>query len=771
MNNSILKNLSNSYIFKETTNFIPLGRTIKIFKYNKSFLNKLNITKEEARLILFMKKLIKPMANMEDYLPALRSRYYHGEIKKLFCKFLNFSNIIPSITLKSENQEILDLLNGFKICFDNNFKGLFYEFNDSEGIPEFAPKIFLELTHKYAKKIKEISFMDNTFFYSKSNDKKEEENSLTLIKFLLFNSNVNKIEDRYFEDNDNSLFLDLLNSKYNIEKYKTMYNNEYSEKVILNNIKDIIFNLKSYSIYFDNYNSKILRSICDTILNNGKNIEELYVTTIEKKDSIYFLNSLKNLKKLKVLSISSLSDDENIYDEIYKIIPENSLYKLEVNCCFFEEILNIINNNKNSIKILSINIKEESNNTLIVKTLSNLPSLTDLKLITNFPLIDNQNINFFSLNKVKNLEMSLFINEKFFDLNLFFKKLPNLSKISFNGINLLNKNYDNISNLNFDETSIKKLKSFKFLYGNENASFFVLNFISKFPKKLNIKNISIENIHFKDYIQINNIIEYISLYTNLISLELNYLSFKEKRKQIIKYSNLKNLQKIRKISFLGFKYREWGIKDISFIEFIIGNFKHLFEIGISSYYLSYNKINHIFVLLKSLKYLTKIKILNNYSKNYFFTEKQEKEDLLNNIDDSYELEQLIEDIEEEEYEDKSDKSFDSLSNEHDDKGFIKLSRYLNYFMIDIRNIDFDYINESTEDYHYNKIIINDYFNNDNINSYDEISNNKYEEYYIFKKIYDNNNLYLRYSRIKDLFIVGGSNVFSDSLMVFYGNNL
>ena len=92
-------------------------------------------------------------------------------------------------------------------------------------------------------------------------------------------------------------------------------------------------------------------------------------------------------------------------------------------------------------------------------------------------------------------------------------------------------------------------------------------------------------------------------------------------------------------------------------------------------------------------------------------------------------------------------------------------------MIDIRNIDFDYINESTEDYHYNKIIINDYFNNDNINSYDEISNNKYEEYYIFKKIYDNNNLYLRYSRIKDLFIVGGSNVFSDSLMVFYGNNL
>ena len=401
-----------------------------------------------------------------------------------------------------------------------------------------------------------------------------------------------------------------------------------------------------------------------------------------------------------------------------------------------------------------------------------MPSLTDLKIIANFPIIDNQNINFFSLNKVKNLEMSLFIKENFFDLNLFFKKIPNLSKISFQGINLLNKNYDNISNINFDETSIKKLKSFKFLYGNENASFFVLNFISKFPKKLNIKNISIENIHFKDYTQINNLIDYISLYTNLISLELNYLTFEEKKNQIIKYSNLKNLQKITKISFLGFKYKEWGIKDISFIEFIIGNFKHLFEIGISSYYLSYNKINHIFVLLKSLKYLTKIKILTNYSKNYFFTEKQEKEKLINGyIEDSYEYEQIIEDIEEEEYEDKnnSDKSFDSISNE-DDKGFIKLSKCLNYFMIDIRNIDFDYINECIEDNHYNKISINDYFTNDNINSFDEISNNKYEEYYIFKKVYDNNELYLRYSRIKDSFIVGNSLVFSNSLMVFFGNN-
>ena len=623
--------------------------------------------------------------------------------------------------------------------------------------------------------------MNNTLSYSNSNDNKEEENSLTLIKFLLFNSNVNKIEDRYFEDSDNSLFLDLLNSKYDIEKYKTMYNNKYSEKVIIKYIKDIIFNLKSYSIYFDNYNSKIVRSICDTILNNGKNLEELYITKIEKSDSIFFLNSLKNIKKLKVLSISCLSDDENIYNEISKIIPENSLYKLEANCYFFEEILNIINKNKNSIKILTIKIKEEDNNILMVKTLSNLPNLTELKIIANFPIIDDENINFFSLNKVKNLEMSLFINEKFFDLNLFFKKLPNLSKICFQGINLLNDNYDNISNINFDETPLKKLKSFKFLYGNEKASFFVLNFISKFPKKLNIKSISIENIHFKDYIQFNNLIEYISLYTNLISLDLNYLKFNEEKKQIIEYNNLKNLQKITKISFLGFKYREWDIKDISFIEFIIGNFKHLIEIGISCYYLSYNKINHIFFLLKSLKYLAKIKILNNYSKSYFYTEMQdfyaerEKLSLYYYLEGFYEMENLMESIEEEEeYEDKSHCFYSSsdeyLQPEENDKCFIKLSKYLYYYMIDTRNIDFDFMsNDFTGNSHYNKIFINDYFSNDNILSYDEISNNKYEEYYIFQQLYNNDYFYLRYSRNKDSFIVGESNVFSNKYM--YGDNL
>ena len=268
--NSLINKISSKYIFQRITAFIPLDRTIKIFMYNKSCLNKLNFNRKDAINILLMAKLIKPIANMEDYLPILKKICCSSNnyITNLFCKYLNFNNkFIPSFTFKSKNEEILDLLNNVKICFNSNLVGSFY---DDEMI-EFDDKLFLEYNHKYAEKIKEISFMDNSF---SEKDKKETlTKSLILIKFLLLHSKINKIEDRYFDYNDNSTFLDLLNSKYDIEYYQKMYNNIYKEKKIDKNINEIICELKSYSIYFDNYNSKVIRAICDNILISGKNIE------------------------------------------------------------------------------------------------------------------------------------------------------------------------------------------------------------------------------------------------------------------------------------------------------------------------------------------------------------------------------------------------------------------------------------------------------------------------------------------------------------------
>ena len=63
---------------------------------------------------------------------------------------------------------------------------------------------------------------------------------------------------------------------------------------------------------------------------------------------------------------------------------------------------------------------QSKDNTLIIKTLSNIKYLRKLKLIADFPVIDNDNIDFLSLNKVSKLEISL---NALFDLKLFFKKI------------------------------------------------------------------------------------------------------------------------------------------------------------------------------------------------------------------------------------------------------------------------------------------------------------------------------------------------------------
>ena len=607
--------------------------------------------------------------------------------------------------------------------------------------------------------------MDNHFIYN--NNRQNEKESLTLIKLLIMYSSINKIEDRYFDEQENSSFLNILTSNIDIEHYQKMYTNEYKKNSKnCRKVSDIICELKSYSLYFDNYNSKIIRYMCDNILSLGKNIEELCITSIEKTDSEYFINSLKNLKKLKILSISFLSNDKNLYNNICEIIPENSLIKLELKCSYFEEVINLIIKNKNSLNCVTLKIMTQSkDNTLIIKTLSNIKYLRKLKLMADFPIINNDNIDFLSLNKVSKLEISL---NALFDLKLFFKKIPNLKKISFIGINLSKKYNKNLDSMCLDETSANKIQSIKFAYGDKNSCFFVLNFLSKFPKKMNIEKLSIQNIIFKDYKKLNELIKCISNYNNISSLELNYLTFNEKKGAKIEYETLKKLQRLNKFSFLGFKYNEWGINDISFIKFIIENFPNLFDIGISCSYLSYRKINYIFSLLKKMKYLIKVKIFKYYSQTDFFTEKEKI--LFNKKNLYYEIPEDIE--EEEEFNDENNSneysdSFDyGLFNfEKGDEKYIKLCKYQDYFLTDIKNIDFGFIYENNADIkiYQNKIFIYDYFSVDNICDYEQIINNKYEDYYIYQRVYNSINdttgleFCLRFSRNKNNFIVFDEN--------------
>ena len=100
--NAKLSKISSTYIFGKIVQYISLVKTIKIFKYNKSYLYKLNYSVKDANLILLMNKAIKPIANMEDYYPILTKKFSTKNIQKIFFKYLNCNKFIPSIFLKQE---------------------------------------------------------------------------------------------------------------------------------------------------------------------------------------------------------------------------------------------------------------------------------------------------------------------------------------------------------------------------------------------------------------------------------------------------------------------------------------------------------------------------------------------------------------------------------------------------------------------------------------------------------------------------------------------
>ena len=67
---SLLK-IHNKYNIKYLFEFIPLDKVVKIIKYNKFLLNLIELTKEGGIIILLMAKIVKPIANVEDYIPII----------------------------------------------------------------------------------------------------------------------------------------------------------------------------------------------------------------------------------------------------------------------------------------------------------------------------------------------------------------------------------------------------------------------------------------------------------------------------------------------------------------------------------------------------------------------------------------------------------------------------------------------------------------------------------------------------------------------------
>ena len=704
--NNLIKRIKSKYILQILFDYVPLIKGINLIKYNRKLKSDLDLDYNKIRSYFFLQKIIKPIANCEDYIPIIEKfiKFPNNKLDMfnknedaidLFCNYFNRNTpFIPQINKIKNNEKLLSSLYYFKIGFSSHFINNFY---NNENIFEF--KNLFDFCNKYGKKIKEITFMDNNI--ANLSNKKE---SYFIFKYIIKHSNVQKIEDRYF-DGEKSVFLKLLDLEYNGDIYDKIYLKDDYYCKNQRNIMDIIKEIKYYSLYFfHNYNvNQILKPFIDIICFNSKNLEELKLTKINDENSSSFINLLKDLNNLKSLTIESIPDNHSFFDDISKVIKENTLKKLEMNLFYFEDGINIINRNIYSLNELTLKINHKKNNNLpILKTVYNLVNLRKLKIITKFQIFNEKDNKYLSFKYLEYLEISLYIKKGFIDFNSFFENIPNIKTIIFYGIqfdNMIEK--EEIKNPFFNEFKnnskfILFLRKIKFYNCKKNSSFFIfkfLQFLSKIKNKDNITEIKIENCEFDKNIGINDIFNEILKFSELRNLHINNTYFE--KGQNFFYDKMNNFKKLEKFYFKGLNNEQNNIHLLSFISHLSEQCKNLINIGLSCKNLNSDDINLILKKLKDFQFLAKVNLFDNYTKVDFYSDR--------------------------------DKTYN---------GLIDLEKIKDYYMVDLRNINItkNYISIKINSNFYPKIAIKDYFHENK----NQLFSNKNEDYYSYQNLFSEN---------------------------------
>ena len=727
---TFIKKVRSKYIIQNIFSYTSFKKTIKIIQYNKNLINKLEYTVDDIKNFFFFNKIIKPISNCEDYLPIIKrilssKRYTFKQISNVFCNYLNKTNnkFIPQISQIEGNEYILDKLDSFKLGFNKQILEYFSNFYLIEDKSLYIKKLS-EFCKKYGKKIKEITFMDKEI----ENLLNEDINYYTII-YIIKNCNIEKIEDCFSDNKMNSMFMVIVDDEKIFEKdYININNSEGEEK----KDKDLICSikkLKSYSLYFDKIsdymNNDLIKNLCDYILINGQNIEELEITKITKSSQLNFLNSIKNLIKLKSLIISTHINSSKFFQRLSKKVKRDSLCKLEINLNKFEDGFNIIDKNINSLTELTLTINHKMDSKIIIKTISEITKLKKLRIISKFEILDEDNIKYLFLKNVEYLEIPLYVNNYLFDLNLLFEKIPKLKKLIFYGINIndnIDKKYKNMKILdefNLNIKFVQKLRKINFLNSDKKSSFFIIKLIEILLKsniKENIKEIKIDNCDFDEKVNFNVLLKLISSFTNIKSLSLNNNSYEIGEQ--INYDEINNFNYLEKFYFKGLDYEKNEIKILYFLYKFSEKCRVLNELGFSCKGQNPYDMNIIFKVVKNYRLLTKLNIFDNYSKSDYYSDKEVL---------SY------------------------LSG-------INIGELNNYCLCDLRNIDLKKENKKNSSVNfnqYNKLIIKDYLHQNNNN----LISNKKEKYYsyqnFFKSISFSNKLF--YSGKEKSFIIGDMN--------------
>ena len=76
----LIKKIQSKYSLQKIFNYVPINRVAKIIKFNKKIIGDLDLSIDYIKKFLFMKKIIKPIANCEDYLTIMQ-RIFNSNIE------------------------------------------------------------------------------------------------------------------------------------------------------------------------------------------------------------------------------------------------------------------------------------------------------------------------------------------------------------------------------------------------------------------------------------------------------------------------------------------------------------------------------------------------------------------------------------------------------------------------------------------------------------------------------------------------------------------
>lgn len=222
-------NIKSDYIFKIIVGYIPYIKFLKLMKYSKTILNKLNITNDIFRQVSEIKKVLDPSYQIEKY-------YIHFKLKedkKVFNKNMDINESVLykcinssdfNIKLEWRNKNFETIINNvYKINLIIEYESIFYLEKLNK---ECLERLFI-LLNKNKAHIKELTIKDIYL---------NDENVIKIIYIINRIFNGKKINN-----SSNNIKINGINNNHFVKKLNLFDNYaHYNIKTFLDKINNII---------------------------------------------------------------------------------------------------------------------------------------------------------------------------------------------------------------------------------------------------------------------------------------------------------------------------------------------------------------------------------------------------------------------------------------------------------------------------------------------------------------------------------------------------